>query len=84
MSGASSINFVKENIFQSKDDTLVVNFTHEMEGKFLGIEHNEDVVNLNRGMGTCKVIKLGGLRVYTIFDRNFSEQNVSQSKLKFL
>ena len=80
VTGASSLEFKRENIFSSSDGTLIVNLTHEGEGRFLGIPHAEDVVNLGREFGNYKVVRMGNLKIMSIFDRNFPEQNVSQSK----
>ena len=84
VTGASSLEFKRENVFSSSDGTLIVNLTYEGEGRFLGIPHAEDVVNLGREFGNYKVVRMGNLKIMSIFDRNFPEQNVSQSKLKSL
>ena len=84
MSGASSIRYVDKKIYDVEKDTLVINFTYENEGKFLGIKHNENLLNLNRKFSHSSVIKVDGVRIYNIFDRNFEDQGVSQSKLRIL
>lgn len=80
----SRVKYVKDNIFEFREGTIIVNFTHEQENKFIGIPHGESRLNLCRGFGDYKIFKIGKSLLYSIFDRNFPSQNVSATKMKIL
>ena len=80
----SRVKYVKDNIFEFREGTIIVNFTHEQENKFIGIPHGESRLNLCRGFGEYKIFKIGKSLLYSIFDRNFPSQNVSATKMKIL